>query len=282
MKTQILIICVNYNSTEDTAQFVRNLIDLDSSNQMEVLIANNSAKDESDSSFNFLVTDRLKVLNIPQNKGYFGAAQAALEYYSTQKQLPPFVIVSNVDLEISDKDFVNKVTTLKFDAKTAVIAPAIISLLSKRNSNPYLSHRPTNTRMHFYKWVFAHWLTCQAYQLLGLTKAKLKSLFSRNPAALRAGVLIDQKSSPIYAAHGSFMIFTSNYFQNGGNFKHGAFLYGEEVTVAEFCLKHDLKTIYEPNIQIYHREHGSTGMVYSRKTLSFIKESSKYLADTYF
>ena len=86
----------------------------------------------------------------------------------------------------------------------------------------------------------------------------------------------------VYGVHGSFMIFTKSFFKKGGDFKHGAFLYNEEITVAEFCRKKSLKCFYDPSLSIEHREHGSVGMIYSSTTLKFLKEASRFAAETYF
>jgi len=62
----------------------------------------------------------------------------------------------------------------------------------------------------------------------------------------------------IYAPHGSFIIFSREYFERGGSLKPGAFLYAEELFVAETCRRLGLKAVYWPVIQVAHDEHVST------------------------
>ena len=86
----------------------------------------------------------------------------------------------------------------------------------------------------------------------------------------------------MYAAHGSIMIFTKNYFNLGASIYYPRFLFGEEVFVAEETKLKGLKTVYFSELRIYDNEHGST----SREADHFISKehvkSYKYLLQNYF
>jgi len=289
----IVLICVNYNTDADTRNFVASVQKILFSDQVDIVIANNSAKNDHDAALKDLENQNTMVVNIPENLGYFGGAQAAWECYQKTnfKKLRsgyPLVIVSNVDIEFPDSYFFEKLKKIKIHSDIGVLAASIISDLSQRDCNPFLHQRPSRLRMHFYKWIFSNYLSCQLYQLLGLGKLFLKSLVkikqTQMPSSPSTLPVVEKPNDPlhIYAAHGCMMIFTPSYFNLGGNFVHGAFLYGEEITVAEFCRKHHLGTIYLPELKARHREHGSTGLFYSRSTIRYIGKSSRYIADTYF
>lgn len=279
MQTKILVLCVNYNTQSDTEDFVRHCAEQTAYENCQIMIANNSARDKSDPTFEHLKNDHVQVINCPENLGYFGACQRLLtEYLKQNSEIPNYVIISNVDIQFQDNQFMSKLLLIKAQQSAGVIAPAVHSSLSGVDTNPFMLKRPSRFRMQMYKYIFSNDITCQLYQIAGLVKSKMKKLF-RVSTAEASRSLAGQK---IYAGHGAFLIFTKKYFQAGLDFYHGAFLYGEEITTAEKCLQKKLDIIYVPSLAVIHREHASTGLIYSKRTLGFIRESSRYLADTYF
>jgi len=61
----------------------------------------------------------------------------------------------------------------------------------------------------------------------------------------------------IYAPHGSFIIFSKNFFQSGGYLDQNLTMYGEEFTTAEIANKLKTRIYYEPDIEVVHLEHSS-------------------------
>ena len=86
----------------------------------------------------------------------------------------------------------------------------------------------------------------------------------------------------IYAAHGSCMVFSKNYFVQGGNLKHISFLFGEEIFVAETARSLKLQTVYEPRLRVSDAEHASTGFFYSRKVAAYMKQSTLDIIEHYY
>src|SRR5205823_4228222 len=91
----------------------------------------------------------------------------------------------------------------------------------------------------------------------------------------------DAKRECIYAAHGSFLIFSRRYFEAGGFLDGNLFLYGEEISVAEICRSLGLPVIYEPSLCVLHKEHQSTGRVLSRFTYECQKKAMQYVTSRY-
>src|SRR5947208_6891971 len=102
-------------------------------------------------------------------------------------------------------------------------------------------------------------------------------------AALRISSLPDHAAEreSIYAAHGSFFIFSRRYFEAGGFLDENLFLYGEEISVAEICRSLGLLVVYEPSLCVLHKEHESTGKVLSRFTYECQKKAMQYVTSRY-
>ena len=280
MATKILVFLINYKSDEDTIRIVRQLFSLPSSEFLHICVVNNSQTGQSLQNLRKEYSDQTFSMKDYPNLGYFGGAQRALvEWKKEHPNIPLFTIISNVDLEIQDKEFFTQLLSTSMSDLIGAIGPSIFSGIALQDANPLMVHRPTARKMLFYRWIFSHWISCQIYQLLGLFKAKLKSFLPRgkkNQSPMSSTV------QDVYAINGAMMIFTANYFLKGNDFTHPAFLYGEEMTVAEKCRRSGLIVQHHPALKVYHREHGSTGMFYSRQTLSFFKESSLAIFKNYF
>jgi GT2 family glycosyltransferase len=92
---------------------------------------------------------------------------------------------------------------------------------------------------------------------------------------------VNTKSEAIYAAHGSFFIFSRRYFEGGGFLDGNLFLYGEEISVAEICRSLGLPVVYEPSLCVLHKEHQSTGKALNRFTYECQKRAMHYVTSRY-
>jgi GT2 family glycosyltransferase len=200
--------------------------------------------------------------------------------YLREHTLPDWVIVSNVDLLVADAQFLDKLAALRARPRLGVVAPSIRSALTGRDQNPFMRKRPSAMRMHVYKWMFRSWLVLNAYELASAAFHKVRNAGRARPGA-SAG-LRENSAGTIYAPHGSFLIFSKEYFRDGGNLDFPCFLFGEEVYLAEGLRKLGLDVVYEPSLEVVHQEHKSTKMVKSRKLARAVASSAAYCADTYF
>lgn len=270
----VALIIVNYHKSDLTVRLCETLAKLPGRECLRVVIVDN---DGDESSRAVLDTTKrtglsIEILTETNNWGYFGGARRGLEAIRRWSERPDWIILSNSDIEFSEPAFFNRLAQIpSFDV--GVIGPRILSGLSHHDHNPYMVERPDPARMHFLKWIFHFRITCFVYQMAGL----IKSLLKRRHQS--AG---DVRSRDVYAAHGSFMVFSREYFDRGGDFAHEPFLFGEEITVAETCLRLGLRIQYEPSLVVSHAEHGTMGWIPSRAVLGFQREASAFCADRYF
>ncbi len=284
-KCSILTICVNYNNDKETQQFVSELLAQNGDFSQKVIIVDNSESLSFDSLlYNLFKSDsRVLIINSGRNIGYYGGAALGLREYIKEFPLPDWIIVCNTDIDLIQPDFLSKFCDLYSVNHHAVIAPAIISNLSGKDQNPYMQVRPSQLRMHSYKWIFRYHPTFVAYQTLALVKQKLLAVIHKN-SVFTDDEEVEKAVQPgpraIYAPHGSFVVFHRSYFEAGGSLDHGAFLFGEEVFVAETVRRLGLTVTYDPRLFVLHREHAATGVL--KKKFLYVREASTYCADEFF
>ena len=259
-RAQALIITVNFRQGECTRQFLYSASRLANFARCDVLIVDNSSEDGSTSLIREAISEfpNVKLLPSAQNRGYFGAARWALDQYLERYSLPSWVAVCNNDIEFNDSLFLVKLLD-KDPASAGVIAPSIVSSLTGYDANPFIGKRPGSFRMQRYRlWLtsyYAMWLK----QWLSPSVRKIRhTMSSHRPTGSQS------TGQPIYAPHGSFVIFSRRFFEAGGFIDDGSFLYAEEFCIAEMSIRLGQPVIHEPTLEVRHKGSQSTGRILSR------------------
>lgn len=273
----VLLICVKYGADEETAQYLESLRRLQRQPDLRVLIVDNSANGDLP---NLPMNSSHTILRLDENLGYLGGARRGMFSYLAEHPLPDWVIISNVDLLITDTQFLQKLARLKTAPLVGAVAPRIVSALTGRDQNPFLRDRPSAFRMHLYKWSYRSRLALNVHELVSAAFHRLRSILGR--FTLPNAAVAHDVSEKIYAPHGSFLILSKEYFCAGGSLDFPCFLFGEEIYLAESLRRLGLDVIYAPSLEVVHQEHKSTKLLKSRKLARFVASSAAYCADTYF
>lgn len=249
MKTAIF--CVNYNSYQELDSFLRTIESAEensgSGNSVTVVVADNSEKPES-----YSYSGKLDVSVIPTNAnlGYFGGISFGIEQSGLVLSDFDFIIVSNVDL-LLPKDFFSKLYSEKIDVNVGCIAPSIISKGEGINRNPKVLTRYSAKKLKMLKTMFQFPILWKTYNSLlhGKRREKVQSE--------------NTKERDIYAAHGSFMLFTNRFSDFLQSMKFPTFMFCEELFIAENLRKQNLRTVYKPQLIVNDIDHVSTSKMKS-------------------
>lgn len=270
-----LFITVNYLQADLTISLLKNLLKLPGINDFTLAVVDNSVADDEYKKLeefkNNSACPSLFVFNASSNLGYFGAADYALKKLETKAKEYKYVIVSNNDVEIHDKDFFNNLFALNEDA--AVIAPDIISVLTGRHHNPHFLKPLSSWQKFQYKLLFS------GYAMGWFLYHARMSFKSFKKKGNNKTEIIKQE---IFSAYGAFIIFKEKYFKSGGKIDHGYFLYGEETSVSAQCRDMKLKILYCPELVVFHNEHATTqGQGFKRKIYKLQRNAYKYIKNNY-
>ncbi len=280
-KSKAVVITVNYKSADSVSAFLTSLEGAKAFSEIEVVIVDNSPGEGELSRIRPAAGKyaHAKLIESPTNRGYFGAARFAFDHYLEQgNALPDWVIVCNADVQIEDEEFLSKLFCQ--DPESAgVIAPRIRVLPGRVDQNPFMRRRPGPLIWAKLRFVSSNYAAAAIWDWLWRRKSEFRSWLAER----RRGLLLDSKSKreSIYAAHGSFFIFSRRYFEAGGFLDGNLFLYGEEVSVAEICRSLSLPVVYEPSLCVLHKEHQSTGKVLSRFTYECQRKAMQYVTSRY-
>ena len=270
---QVAVICVNYGSNTLAVKYLESLAKASSriSGQGELQVAlvdNTPFSAEQDAFLNTISAyPFVDAFSSEGNLGYFGGVRAGVDRLGILKDpYPDWLIVSNVDVEV-DLKFME--VLLSKNRAVGALAPAIISRRSGRDRNPKLLRPITVSKARVQRFIFSTYL----FQNLYIQLALLKSFLSRSQSS-------ESTAREIYAPHGSFMVFSSTFLSNGGNFDHPCFLFGEEIFIGQLLQKLRLPAVYDPELRVYDFDHASTGQWRSRQICRYAGESAKHSYET--
>ena len=285
MKVSIIAIC--YNAYSDTIELLESINQARSKVELldfQVIICDNSNENYIANNKDGLIelTEKINTFDYNYKKlnnvGYFPGFSAGKDYIDNIAGSNDwdYVIVTNVDLQFEEMFFKN-LKNINLPLDVGIVAPSIISKQTKEDINPKIMLRPKKIKFISLYYGFQFLMFYRVYNWLSVSKAKLRG-YKRKYYPKKSY----KSGKEMYAAHGSIMIFSKNYFNQGASIYYPRFLFGEEVFVAEEARLKGLKTVYFSELKIYDNEHGST----SREADRFISKehvkSYKYLLKNYF
>ncbi|MHC1706083.1 MAG: glycosyltransferase family 2 protein [Bacteroidales bacterium] len=270
MNPKFLFILMCYNNESEIVTFVRQELAAQTLQDFRCVVVNNAS--EHPEALSQLTKDpAVMLVNPGKNEGYLGGAAVGLKaYLETAGGLPAdFVIVCNTDVQFTGNDFLERLYDQYEDDAFDVFGPDIVSSLTGKHQNPYLERRISKRKLQFFINITQNSVLYNAFLLLYYP---FKRHIKRS---------VREKGSP-YSLHGSFLVFSGNFFEKGGHLSYGSFLFGEEIFIGELAGDLKLNVLYDPDYKIVHHEHATTGIYKSAIHVRYLHDSYKYIMTTYY
>lgn len=262
----VVVVAVSYHGSSDLPGLVASL--RAGPGDWGMVVVDNSADPREGEAVRAAVAgdDRVRVVDAGANLGYFGGARRGLA--KVDPASTRWLVVTNADVRVAP-DFVSRLSAMTDDA---VVAPAVRSSVSGRDQNPFLVRRPSRATVLRWRAQFA---TVAGARLV-VAVGQLRSVLRR--AGGSATTAPNGHPRPIYAPHGSCLALPASFFSRPGALDHGAFLFGEEITIAERARSIGCPVIHQPALVVHHHEHRATGWWRSRQLLVWQRESVREIA----
>ena len=250
-----VFIVLVYRNTTDLENFFRcfNL------NKSKVIVVNSYYDDKTKDDFKQIASNNgADFINI-ENNGYGYGNNRGCEY-AIANYIFKFLVISNADIEIRHID----INCLNYEAITG---PKIITKTGK-NQNPYRAFSSnTYEKIVYYGWKKRN-------------KIILTICFALN-RLIRELYLLKRRSGKVYAVHGSFVIFPCKILHKMFPvYDENIFLFAEEDDIAHKAHNLNLDFVYNPKIQIFHKEDGSTSSL--NNSFEYVRKSALYLNKKWF
>ena len=271
-----LIITVNFRHAECTLRLLESASRLEGFSGCYLLVVDNNSGDGSAERIQTAISaySNVELVASLENLGYFGAAKWALNRYMSGHQVPEWIVVCNNDIVFDSPAFLRELIA-RDPRDVGALAPAIISRLTGFDSNPMILRRPGRIRKLRYRFLVSTYYVAWLTQWLAPFVRKGRRRWHARRSNRR------DCQTRIYAPHGSFLIFSRRYFEEGGFIDDGCFLYGEEISVAETCWRLGLPVIHDPELKVSHNDSQTTGRMLTRSSYRLQREGLQYALGKY-
>ena len=267
----ILIITVNYKDSIPTENLIKSIQHCKANANLKIIIVDNESSQNSISSLKMIIKKTnldIEIISSSNNTYYWGGINLGLNKYYKKGKEYKWIIACNNDVEFNDVYFFKKLNEIK-EKSYSIIAPKIISSLTNKDLNPFLLKPLSLIYNIYYSLYYLNFFTSKFFYKIGHLIKLIKKSSKINYSSIHQ----------VYAAHGSFMIFNTNFFQNGGFLDTGFTMYGEEISTAEIAKKVNSLIYYIPFLSVIHNEHQSTrkssfkdNFLHSKKTYYYLKK----------
>ena len=245
---KVAVIIVNYNDVEDTQKYVKTISEYKIIDKI-VVVDNLSTDLNEFTKLKSLESSKVDVIESGKNGGYNYGNNFGIKYLQNKNEEYDYYIISNPDIEVSEKAIEKCVETAKQDEKIAVIAPRMFD----KNNKPIRRS----------SWKFRTFiLDCiHSTRLLEIIFYRLlrKGEYSKED--------YENEKLEVDAISGAFFIIRRDILEKMGLFDENVFLFYEEDILGREIRHQGYKIISLNSEKFIHYESQTIG-----KTFSYYKK----------
>jgi len=268
------LITVNYGNIEMTKGLINSLMCCHNINSIRVGIADNASSDKSIAELEKIMDNAIidiEIFSFKQNHFYWPAAKKVIFNLKEKwKNYPDWIMICNNDITFVDNEFFKKLQ--KLDKKNFPIIGPNIKNDSGLALNPFMVNSMRKFDHLYWSLYFLSYPTSRTIRIIKNWFQKISS----SPGESRL-----KTNSPVYAVHGSAILFSSYFFEKGGWLDDNFEMYGEELTVAEIAKKIALPITYCPDLHLLHHEHTITKKINKKFIFNKSKDAHRYVKSNY-
>ena len=262
----IAFVILHYKTQQETCECLESLLKLDQPEPIhkQIIVVDNASNNGSLESLQQQYDTKPDVhfIALPENLGFARGNNAGYAFAMLTLKAN-FIILLNNDTEIRQTDFISKLLQIYENTPFDVLGPDILTL-DQQHQNPKARRGYTQaevaakirqTRRNLwlnqtglYEWLIAwdQW------------KKKRHPAHSsrKNQSEPTLGPQLD------VVLHGSCLIFSPRYIQRFNGLYSGTFLYCEEEILWAFAQQESLRLVFDPGLQILHKEDRATGALH--------------------
>lgn len=254
-KIEVVFVILHYKNIKDTLECISSIRKLKNKNYKIVVVDNCSGIKEDTLKLQKQADD---LYVSEKNLGFAKGNNKGIEI--AKKYKPEFIAVINNDTTINQKDWIERVKKLYLKSKFDVFGPKIITN-DGDSVNPFPAYKTleevnaaikkSKKLISIYKSKFKRYLL-QKY-------IKLKRLIKKPKHLQNSNEYLEDVS-----LHGCALIFSKKYYEKYEYCIYNeTFLYHEEEFLEYRRKKDNLKFVYDPTIEIFHKEGSSLAFNYN-------------------
>ncbi len=275
----IAFVILHYYTYEDTFKCINSIIDKIGIEKYKIIVVDNNSKNDSYKTLKNKYEQNKKIVLIHNNKnlGFANGNNVGFKYIKENFNAK-FIALINNDTYLIQDNFFELINKEYENSKFDVLGPKI--LLPNNEVNPIQKNLITYSELKkvVFRYHFIYWFN---FLYIGFIyefiKRCIKNLLKINPKSVYSTEDVNNRYEDI-VLHGAFLIFSKKYIETFDGLNDKTFMYMEEKILAATLKKYNMKSVYNPEIVIFHNEDSSTNAVNKskrKKTLFVYKNAIK-------
>lgn len=253
--TEIAFVVLHYIVDQDTVECVESIRRWIDTGSYKIIIIDNCSPNDSYEKLRLKYEDASDIVLIhnDSNLGFAKGNNVGFTYAKHQLNAK-FVVMMNNDILLIEPDFYKKVNQEYLDNGFAVLGPMIFTKDGTCNSNPYRSSSLSIDDVKYLikdlrrRILFAKYHAEGVYQKLFKPRDVTRTYKTNNFISRQENVCL----------HGCFLVFSDLYIKKYNGLNDKTFLYVEEDILYWEMMKDGMKTVYLPDIRVFHKEDSAT------------------------
>ena len=270
-------VILHYNALADTIECIDSIKQSVGLNCGIVVVDNKSPNGSgTELAKRYKDDSQVTVILNEKNEGFARGNNVGFRY-AKENQNPDFIVMLNNDTLILQNDFAAQVETEYAQTQFAVLGPIIKTPHKPYSSNPGPSRLPSEK--WFEKYIAKNRFKLVLNYLCGLDSVYewlVQKIFGKKDKRFDVSLLEHRAENVVL--HGSFLIFSKDYISRFEGLNGRTFLYQEERLLFLRLQQNHLKSVFSPNIEIYHKEDAATKTVSVKSKLKRRFQYKNYIA----
>lgn len=256
-KNNMVFVILHYKNMSDTVECVESIKKLDDESKI-VIVDNHSGNKEDDKKLKKIADD---LIITKENLGYANGNNVGIEL-ARKKYDPDFIAVINNDTIIEQKNFIKLVNEIYKEEKFDAFGPKIITKEGD-SVNPFPCYKNIDEVNAAIK---------KSEKLIKIYKSSILSFILKTYLNIKYSIKKIQhlkngeERKRDVSLHGCAIIFSKKYLKKYKDaFYKGTFLYHEEEFLEYRRSRDNLIYVYDPKVEIFHKEGSSLKYKYNKK-----------------
>lgn len=264
----VSFVILHYKTINDTIECIESILKLETDKQKSIIVVDNHTLTEKEEQQ--LTNYPIHLIKLQENLGFAKANNIGCKY-AIEHDHPDFLIVSNNDIIIEQKDFIERIyEEEKFD----LLGPKI-KTDGGQSVNPFPVYKTKEEVINQIN---------KTKKLIKIYKSSilrnLLKIYTKIKSQIKGERLVyngNTKQKNV-ALHGCFLIFSKHYYEKYTDvFFNDTFLYHEEEFLYQRIINDHLISIYNPDLEVFHKEGASLNSKYKNEYQKLIFKNEEIL-----
>ncbi len=254
----ISFVILHYKTLGDTINCIESIKKTQTSGDIDIIVVDNASNNGSYETLQNKYANEKSVhfIHNSKNLGFANGNNVGFTY--AKKLGANYIAVLNNDIVVSTINIIEAAEKCFEKYHFSIMGPDIISLVDHGHQNPT---EITTTDLGIIKKEISRYRVLKILNRLYIYDF-LKKYFGKYEKENNVKTKQNEHKENVQL-HGSFVLYSPLYIQyEDYAFCPETFLYMEEPILFQYCMKKGYKTLYCPDITVYHKEDSSTNSIY--------------------